>query len=196
MPGRPSNPISANGSSPEATSGVAPVMDIDCLSTGSPPPQGLGPHAKNEGGGLHAVTEDHPPVEEENHVFQMDTVFYDFGSRMSAPQGDYGSLARIPGSKRMSTADRTGKSRIGLQDLPEEIYQYILDILFGSLKSVSSSAPEKASGMHNWSNVMRYSRSKDLSEIALLSPRWRRMVQARLYRHSTSALNICPPRVC
>lgn len=71
-----------------------------------------------------------------------------------------------------------------LEDLPVEVQQNILDMLIGNLSSTSPSSTNGSQGMRNWSNVMRHPRRKQLSDLALVSGAWRRMVQERLYRHS------------
>ena len=73
--------------------------------------------------------------------------------------------------------------RAGLQELPEEIQQSILDILMGTLGSISSSAVNTTHAMRNWSSAMRHPRCRQLSDLALVSEIWRRMIQERLYRH-------------
>lgn len=76
-----------------------------------------------------------------------------------------------------------GRKRTQLQDLPEEIQQGFLDKLMGNLSSTSSSAVGRSQGMRNWSNAMRHPRGRHHSDLALVSPTWRRMIQERLYRH-------------
>ena len=80
-------------------------------------------------------------------------------------------------------APEEGKRRTQLQDLPEEIQQGVLDILMGMLNSTSSSGIGRSHGMRNWSNAMRHPRGRHHSDLALVSPTWRRMIQERLYRH-------------
>ena len=80
-------------------------------------------------------------------------------------------------------------AQIRLQDLPEEIQQGVLDSLMGNLSSTSSSAVVQSHGMRNWSNAMRHPRGRHLSNLALVSPSWRRMIQERLYRHGTASLS-------
>lgn len=75
------------------------------------------------------------------------------------------------------------KQQTRLQDLPEEIQQGILDSLMGNLSSTSSSAVVRSQGMRNWSTAMRHPRGRHLSDLALVSKEWRRMIQERLYRH-------------
>ena len=72
---------------------------------------------------------------------------------------------------------------IQLEDLPAEIHQGILDILVGNLNSTLSSSAEGSQTMRNWSNAMRHPRRRQISDLALVSQTWRRMVQERLYRH-------------
>lgn len=82
-----------------------------------------------------------------------------------------------------SHSNGTRKSKISLQDLPEEIQQGVLDMLMGTLSSTSSSTVVKGQGMRNWSTVMRHPRGKNMSDLALVSRSWCRMIQERLYRH-------------
>ena len=79
-------------------------------------------------------------------------------------------------------------AQIRLQDLPEEIQQGVLDSLMGNLSSTSSSAVVQSHGMRNWSNAMRHPRGRYLSDLALVSPSWRRMIQERLYRHGKTSM--------
>ena len=75
-----------------------------------------------------------------------------------------------------------------LEDLPVEIQEGVLDVLVGSLASTSSSAMERNHGMRNWGNAMRHPRRRQLSDLALVSKKWRRMVQERLYRHGETKM--------
>ena len=80
----------------------------------------------------------------------------------------------------------TSQSKMQLGELPVEIHEAILDHLFGVRASTSSSAAKGSQAMRGWSNVLRHPRRKQLSNLALVSPLWRRLVQERLYRHSES----------
>ena len=79
----------------------------------------------------------------------------------------------------------TSEPCAALTSLPEEIQQRILDMLMGNLKPISPSATREnqAYGTRNWSDSMRHPRAKELTNLALVTPAWRRMVQERLYRH-------------
>ena len=70
----------------------------------------------------------------------------------------------------------------GLNDLPIEIHNAIMDHLAGSLGSLSSSGSRQST--RNWSHAMRHPRRKQLSDLALVSRLWRPLIQERLYRHS------------
>ncbi|KAK5090333.1 hypothetical protein LTR05_000505 [Lithohypha guttulata] len=63
-------------------------------------------------------------------------------------------------------------------DLPEEIQNRILDYIFGDLRPVNA-----ASTSTSLSHRMRHPRRKAVSELALVSPDMRIMVQERIYRH-------------
>ena len=80
----------------------------------------------------------------------------------------------------------TPQSRLQLSELPVEIHEAILDHLFGVRASTSSSMANGSQATRGWSNVLRHPRRKQLSNLALVSPLWRRLVQERLYRHSKS----------
>ncbi|KAI0023910.1 hypothetical protein F4780DRAFT_776527 [Xylariomycetidae sp. FL0641] len=72
-----------------------------------------------------------------------------------------------------------------LSQLPAEIHECILDHLFGY--RVSTTSPSSLSipsvNARSWSTALRHSRRKELSNLALVSPLWRDLVQQRLYRH-------------
>ncbi|KAI1823196.1 hypothetical protein F4861DRAFT_511154 [Xylaria intraflava] len=72
-----------------------------------------------------------------------------------------------------------------LAQLPAEIHECILDHIFGY--RVSTSSPSSLSipsiNARSWSTALRHSRRKELSNLALVSPLWRDLIQERLYRH-------------
>ncbi|KAF3013492.1 hypothetical protein E8E14_005475 [Neopestalotiopsis sp. 37M] len=72
-----------------------------------------------------------------------------------------------------------------LNALPAEIHECILDHLFGY--RVSTTSPSSLSipsvNARSWSTALRHSRRKELSNLALVTPLWRDLVQARLFRH-------------
>jgi hypothetical protein len=72
----------------------------------------------------------------------------------------------------------TEPARMGLNDLPAEIHECVLDHLFGFRVSTTSK-----SSIVRWGTALRHSRRKELSELALVSPVWRGLIQERLYRH-------------
>jgi hypothetical protein len=72
----------------------------------------------------------------------------------------------------------TEPARMSLNDLPAEIHECILDHLFGFRVSTTSK-----SSIVRWGTALRHSRRRELSELALVSPVWRGLIQERLYRH-------------
>ncbi|ORY57923.1 uncharacterized protein BCR38DRAFT_354017 [Pseudomassariella vexata] len=72
-----------------------------------------------------------------------------------------------------------------LMTLPAEIHECILDHLFGY--RVSTTSPSSLSipsvNARSWSTALRHSRRKELSNLALVMPLWRDLVQERLFRH-------------
>lgn len=86
-----------------------------------------------------------------------------------------------PGTNEMvdiPTPFLTEPARLSLNDLPAEIHECILDHLFGFRVSTTSK-----SSVVRWGTALRHSRRKELSELALVSPVWRGLIQERLYRH-------------
>jgi hypothetical protein len=75
-------------------------------------------------------------------------------------------------------------SSADLESLPTEIHEAILDHIFGyrvSATSVSSMKMAHVAG--KWGVALRHARRRELSNLALVSRRWRGLVQQRLYRH-------------
>lgn len=84
-------------------------------------------------------------------------------------------------SYHRSNTATTGAS---LDDLPTEIHEAILDHLFGfRVSPQSKSSVDLACVTKSWGTMMRYSRRKEISQLALVSPVWRHLIQSRLYRH-------------
>lgn len=81
------------------------------------------------------------------------------------------------------------RSQVRFEDLPIEIHEAILDHLFGERASAfTSCAPGKSA--RSWNKSLRHPRRKALSNLALITPVWRALVQDRIYRHSESPLVI------
>ena len=72
----------------------------------------------------------------------------------------------------------TRKNR--LSDLPIEIQEHIIDYLAGPLGSATSTSASR-----NWNHAMRHPRRRQLTQLALVSPAWREMIQGRVFRHRT-----------
>ncbi|GLA32655.1 hypothetical protein AnigIFM63326_000864 [Aspergillus niger] len=74
------------------------------------------------------------------------------------------------------------RSEVCFEDLPIEIHEAILDHLFGERASAfTSCAPGKSA--RSWNKSLRHPRRKTLSNLALITPVWRALVQDRIYRH-------------
>jgi hypothetical protein len=77
------------------------------------------------------------------------------------------------------------KQSMTIDELPAEIHECILDHIFGyrvSASSPSSLCMPSLSAQH-WSTALRHSRRRELSNLALVSPLWRDLIQERLFRH-------------
>jgi hypothetical protein len=77
----------------------------------------------------------------------------------------------------------TCESKVRFEHLPVEIHETILDFLFGERTSTFTGASVKSS-TQSWHKSLRHPRRKALSNLALISPVWRILVQDRIYRHS------------
>lgn len=93
------------------------------------------------------------------------------------------------GNDKMAFRRSHGKT---LEDLPLEIQGLILDYLFGDLHSVTSTSTSLHPAVKRISSAMRHPRRKALTDVALVSPAWRELVQERIYRHSKGCLQRLP----
>ncbi|KAL4974107.1 hypothetical protein BDW66DRAFT_140626 [Aspergillus desertorum] len=74
------------------------------------------------------------------------------------------------------------ESKVRFEHLPVEIHETILDFLFGERTSTFTGASGKSSAQ-SWHKSLRHPRRKALSNLALILPVWRILVQDRIYRH-------------
>ena len=104
----------------------------------------------------------------------------------SVPQSALQPNADVPEESPSVPESPAESTPLGTQfvDLPVEIHEGIIDHLYGILGSTSSSAGGSVHVLKNWSNAMRHPRRRQLSDLTLVSPTWRRIIQERLYRHS------------
>ncbi|KAL4907705.1 hypothetical protein BDW74DRAFT_166372 [Aspergillus multicolor] len=72
--------------------------------------------------------------------------------------------------------------RIRFEHLPVEIHETVLDHLFGERTSTFAGVSGKSSAQ-SWHKSLRHPRRKALSNLALILPVWRILVQDRIYRH-------------
>ncbi|THD00100.1 hypothetical protein EYZ11_000425 [Aspergillus tanneri] len=81
--------------------------------------------------------------------------------------------------------DGPASSEAGLrfEDLPIEIHEAILDYLFGERASALTSVGPSKPSARGWNKSLRHPRRKALSNLSLISPVWRSLVQERIYRH-------------
>jgi hypothetical protein len=103
--------------------------------------------------------------------------------------GEKPTIAADPRCEKLVTP-RNPKT---LQDLPLEIQGLILDEIFGDLHSVTKTSTSLRPGIKAVSSAMRHPRRKALTDVALVSPTWRDLVQERIYRHSEDYLAALPP---
>ncbi|OAP62164.1 hypothetical protein AYL99_04367 [Fonsecaea erecta] len=73
------------------------------------------------------------------------------------------------------------KPQLSLDDLPLEVQGKVLDFIFGDMHSVYAGSTSLRG--KSVSSLMRHPRRKAVSDLALVSPTWRDLVQERIYRH-------------
>ena len=73
---------------------------------------------------------------------------------------------------------------LNLEDLPPEILEIVAGHVVGRLGSARAAASGSASAIRNWNDIMRHPRRRNISDLALISRIWRRLIQERLFRHS------------
>jgi hypothetical protein len=68
--------------------------------------------------------------------------------------------------------------------LPVEVQEHILDycLKFRNSAAVKSKGSQ-TKALRNWGHELRHSRRREVSDLALVSERWKDLVQDRLYRH-------------
>ncbi|KAH8752644.1 hypothetical protein F5882DRAFT_432495 [Hyaloscypha sp. PMI_1271] len=106
-------------------------------------------------------------------------------------EGDIQCSLRPNGSERQDDypvhslqAPQSESSSSALNDLPTEIHEQILDHLSGVRSSASSrTTAGKSKALRGWGTALRHSRRREVSELALVSNKWRELIQDRLYRH-------------
>lgn len=101
-------------------------------------------------------------------------------------QGEIHCLRRPNESEAPLTESpiHTAASHSLFQALPSEIHDCILDHIFGFRTSASRfSGTAKSQTLRGWGSVFRHSRRREVTELALVSDGWRRLIQERLYRH-------------
>ncbi len=106
-------------------------------------------------------------------------------------EGDIQCSVRLNGSDRLDDllshpvqAPQSDSSSSALNDLPTEIHEQILDHLFGVRSAASSrTTAGKSKALRGWGTALRHSRRREVSELALVSNKWRELIQDRLYRH-------------
>ena len=81
----------------------------------------------------------------------------------------------------VETSDQTD---VRFENLPIEIHEAILDYLFGERTSALTTAGPGKPSARSWNKSLRHPRRKALSNLSLISPVWRSLVQERIYRHS------------
>lgn len=79
---------------------------------------------------------------------------------------------------------RCSLSDLDFERLPIEIHEAILDYLFGERASTVITNLSAKPSSRSRVKSLHHPRRKALSNLALISPVWRPLVQDRIYRHS------------
>ena len=69
-----------------------------------------------------------------------------------------------------------------IDQLPHEILDAIISHVGGQLGSAGLS--KRSDRVRNWNAILRHPRRKTVSDLALVCPTWRCLVQERIFRHS------------
>ncbi|KAE8151479.1 hypothetical protein BDV25DRAFT_92142 [Aspergillus avenaceus] len=80
-------------------------------------------------------------------------------------------------------APRPRRPELQFENLPVEIHEAILDYVFGERAAAFTTTGPGRSPGRSWNKSLRHPRRKVLSDLALISPVWRSLVQDRIYRH-------------
>lgn len=108
-------------------------------------------------------------------------VSFEYHPSVAAEMEDADTLSDVPCP--------TSRSSLQFEHLPIEIHEAILDHLFGERASASgNNGPGPSS--RSWVKALRHPRRKALSDLSLISPLWRTLVQERIFRHSEYSLPV------
>ncbi|RMD40185.1 hypothetical protein DV735_g4940, partial [Chaetothyriales sp. CBS 134920] len=80
-----------------------------------------------------------------------------------------------------AASSEAAKTAVALVDLPPEVQARILDHIFGDMHSVTLGSTSLRG--KSVASLMRHPRRKAVSNLALVCPLWRELVQERIYRH-------------
>ena len=102
-----------------------------------------------------------------------------------ATSGEPEETGKEAQAHEMTRSDAHHKlSRLAIEDLPLEVQGAVLGYIFGDLHSINAGSALLQAGAKSLSSAMRHPRRKAVSDLALVSPAWRDLVQERIYRHS------------
>lgn len=87
-------------------------------------------------------------------------------------------------ANRMVIVPLPQATKTKLDDLPTELLELIAGFVVGRLGSASAASTGSENIIRNWNDHMRHPRRKNIGEMALVSRKWRRLIQERLFRHS------------
>ncbi|KAL4892847.1 hypothetical protein BDV59DRAFT_34394 [Aspergillus ambiguus] len=108
---------------------------------------------------------------------------------VSAPAGSGQPVCHAPVESLLadtlvpSDAPPSTRPELRFENLPIEIHESILNYLFGERTSAFTTTGPGKSSARNWNKSLRHPRRKALSNLALISPVWRSLVQDRIYRY-------------
>jgi len=86
---------------------------------------------------------------------------------------------------QVHTSIPAASSNATFRQLPGEIHECILDHIFGVRAATSSKSPNGGGSkvLRSWGTALRHSRRREVAELALVTDKWRELIQERLYRH-------------
>ena len=130
---------------------------------------------------LRSISNDLPPANFDlDHFFSPQSLDQD-ASKTSAATCPVAANSHVPGTDR---ASKTGHPRAGFLNLPFDLHEQILEQYFGPKVCVNCSSTTSDSSRRSWSRCPRFTRRRQMTDLALVCRSWRQLIQARIYRHS------------
>lgn len=128
---------------------------------------------------LRSISNDLPPANFDLYHFLSPQSLDQDASKTSAATCPVAANSHVPGTDR---ASKTGHPRAGFINLPFDLHEQILEQYFGPKVCVNCSSTTSDSSRRSWSRCPRFTRRRQMTDLALVCRSWRQLIQARIYR--------------